>query len=289
MISSRVSLPAVHQNPETPARRSLPPISEMFSDIQLKRHHPPQQGYYASLHSKSMADRNEPVGTAYDRVYHDYRSASGDRRQHLAPAPQPDQVSHMPAVYSTPQSQTQIGLIHYDPSRGGCAEFLPTHFMNWSYQQFFSRIRYFSGTIANFAEACSRDDQQHLPSELEVGGMIANVDSIKREIDQYQLFIQSAKRVRERNTGDDTVEVTRNVHMYSDSTEFPPHKVVKKQRVRPTRPGHCHECKLTASSEWRYGPNGPGTLCNACGLRYGKLERKRKRQLEAQPLPAKKT
>lgn len=140
MISSRVSLPAVHQNPETPARRSLPPISEMFSDIQLKCHHPPQQGYYASLHSKSMVDRNEPVGTAYDPVYHDYRSASGDRRQHLAPAPQPDQASHMPAVYSTPQSQTQIGLIHYDPSRGGRAEFLPRHFMNWSYQQFFSRV-----------------------------------------------------------------------------------------------------------------------------------------------------
>ena len=140
MICSRVSLPAVHQNPGTPARRSLPPISEMLSDIQQKRHHPPQQGYYASLPSKSMADRNEPEGAAYDPVYHDYRSASGDRRQLLASAPQPDQTSHMPVVYRTPQSQTQIGLIHYDPRRGGCAEFLPRHYMNWSYQQFFGRV-----------------------------------------------------------------------------------------------------------------------------------------------------
>ncbi|KAI9286812.1 hypothetical protein BC943DRAFT_275597 [Umbelopsis sp. AD052] len=29
----------------------------------------------------------------------------------------------------------------------------------------------------------------------------------------------------------------------------------------------CHECGCVESPEWRRGPNGPKTLCNACGLR----------------------
>ncbi|XP_059668508.1 protein FAR1-RELATED SEQUENCE 5-like [Cornus florida] len=32
----------------------------------------------------------------------------------------------------------------------------------------------------------------------------------------------------------------------------------------------CTACKSTVSSTWRYGPKGPRTLCNACGLRYKK-------------------
>ena len=29
------------------------------------------------------------------------------------------------------------------------------------------------------------------------------------------------------------------------------------------------------SPEWRKGPNGPKTLCNACGLRWAKKEKKK--------------
>lgn len=29
------------------------------------------------------------------------------------------------------------------------------------------------------------------------------------------------------------------------------------------------------SPEWRKGPSGPKTLCNACGLRWAKKEKKR--------------
>lgn len=41
-------------------------------------------------------------------------------------------------------------------------------------------------------------------------------------------------------------------------------------------PGHsCQECGTTQSPEWRKGPNGSKTLCNACGLRYAKRLRQR--------------
>ncbi|GAA6035491.1 hypothetical protein JCM8097_000278 [Rhodosporidiobolus ruineniae] len=35
----------------------------------------------------------------------------------------------------------------------------------------------------------------------------------------------------------------------------------------------CQNCGRTDSPEWRAGPNGPKTLCNACGLRYAKIQK----------------
>lgn len=37
----------------------------------------------------------------------------------------------------------------------------------------------------------------------------------------------------------------------------------------------CADCGTTSSPEWRKGPHGPKTLCNACGLRWAKKNKKR--------------
>lgn len=42
----------------------------------------------------------------------------------------------------------------------------------------------------------------------------------------------------------------------------------------------CTDCGTLDSPEWRRGPTGPKTLCNACGLRWAKQEKKRTRTLE---------
>lgn len=39
--------------------------------------------------------------------------------------------------------------------------------------------------------------------------------------------------------------------------------------------GRCHACNSSETPEWRRGPDGARTLCNACGLHYAKMERKR--------------
>ncbi|KAI8988292.1 hypothetical protein BDF20DRAFT_317660 [Mycotypha africana] len=36
----------------------------------------------------------------------------------------------------------------------------------------------------------------------------------------------------------------------------------------------CHSCNTTETPEWRRGPDGARTLCNACGLHYSKLLKK---------------
>lgn len=50
-------------------------------------------------------------------------------------------------------------------------------------------------------------------------------------------------------------------------------KEKKKQKVADEYV--CADCGTLDSPEWRKGPKGPKTLCNACGLRWAKKEKKR--------------
>jgi len=45
----------------------------------------------------------------------------------------------------------------------------------------------------------------------------------------------------------------------------PPPYGYQLQRASP--PGKCHSCNIRETPEWRRGPDGARTLCNACGLR----------------------
>ena len=42
---------------------------------------------------------------------------------------------------------------------------------------------------------------------------------------------------------------------------------LKKRRGRAAPPGRCQSCNRAETPEWRRGPDGARTLCNACGLR----------------------
>lgn len=49
----------------------------------------------------------------------------------------------------------------------------------------------------------------------------------------------------------------------------------KKKKVKVAEEYVCTDCGTLDSPEWRKGPSGPKTLCNACGLRWAKKEKKR--------------
>eukprot|EP01135_Chromosphaera_perkinsii_P003210 Nk52_evm17s238 gene=Nk52_evmTU17s238 len=64
----------------------------------------------------------------------------------------------------------------------------------------------------------------------------------------------------------------------------------KKKSFKPLPQSEgCTECRTKLSPEWRKGPMGPKTLCNACGLRYSKkikqAEQKAKLLAASQGLP----
>ncbi len=45
------------------------------------------------------------------------------------------------------------------------------------------------------------------------------------------------------------------------------HEVLNLHLQRAAPPGRCHSCNRAETPEWRRGPDGARTLCNACGLR----------------------
>ncbi|KAL2155212.1 hypothetical protein VTH82DRAFT_3888 [Thermothelomyces myriococcoides] len=49
----------------------------------------------------------------------------------------------------------------------------------------------------------------------------------------------------------------------------------KKKKLKLAEEYVCTDCGTLESPEWRKGPGGPKTLCNACGLRWAKREKKK--------------
>jgi PAS domain S-box-containing protein len=49
----------------------------------------------------------------------------------------------------------------------------------------------------------------------------------------------------------------------------------ERKKVKVAEEYVCADCGTLDSPEWRKGPKGPKTLCNACGLRWAKKEKKR--------------
>ncbi|ORE18776.1 hypothetical protein BCV71DRAFT_226745 [Rhizopus microsporus] len=58
----------------------------------------------------------------------------------------------------------------------------------------------------------------------------------------------------------------------------------KRVQKRPAFQGRCHSCNISETPEWRRGPDGARTLCNACGLHYAKLTKKQQQQQQTQLL-----
>jgi len=60
----------------------------------------------------------------------------------------------------------------------------------------------------------------------------------------------------------------------------------KKKKLKVAEEYVCTDCGTLDSPEWRKGPSGPKTLCNACGLRWAKKEKKRNASIASSSLPA---
>ncbi|EKM58548.1 uncharacterized protein PHACADRAFT_252970 [Phanerochaete carnosa HHB-10118-sp] len=91
------------------------------------------------------------------------------------------------------------------------------------------------------------------------------------------------------STAEQDMEIIRSKRATSSGQSTPgqPKSKYRKRSQRATPPGKCHSCNIRETPEWRRGPDGARTLCNACGLHYAKLMRKRDKALGAdgKPIP----
>ncbi|KAI7905136.1 uncharacterized protein BX663DRAFT_541374 [Cokeromyces recurvatus] len=69
--------------------------------------------------------------------------------------------------------------------------------------------------------------------------------------------------------------IVHNIETASSNENQSSSKQGKKQRTNNfNNMKICTDCGTTEAPEWRRGPNGPKTLCNACGLRWSKIQKK---------------
>ncbi|CRG86161.1 GATA zinc finger domain-containing protein 9 [Talaromyces islandicus] len=93
-------------------------------------------------------------------------------------------------------------------------------------------------------------------------------------LSQEQALAEQRAQRRERI---DPVYEDGHVGLYQDGFKSPTGLTggdAKKRRGKAAPPGRCHSCNRAETPEWRRGPDGARTLCNACGLHYAKLTRK---------------
>ncbi|KAH9079162.1 hypothetical protein EDB83DRAFT_2341012 [Lactarius deliciosus] len=71
------------------------------------------------------------------------------------------------------------------------------------------------------------------------------------------------------------------ITVLEDDGDAEPRRKKLKKSFGGGDPYICNTCGRTDSPEWRKGPRGPKTLCNACGLRWAKKVRKFEEAAEA--------
>ncbi|KAH7303615.1 hypothetical protein B0I35DRAFT_498103, partial [Stachybotrys elegans] len=140
------------------------------------------------------------------------------------------------------------------------------------------------GRIAQEQQGGSHHGPDRLPTEREMAKMLLNADLLKRSLERMRepvVVTMQNDRAREGIKPKGPYEEDPDVTMYTEGGKpaYPMAAEVKKRRGVTAPPGRCHSCNRVDTPEWRRGPDGARTLCNACGLHYAKLERKR--QVEA--------
>ncbi|KAJ4861567.1 GATA zinc finger domain-containing protein [Trichoderma breve] len=151
------------------------------------------------------------------------------------------------------------------------------------------RIRIVSGMLRDDAELRSLQRKLDATQKREAGAIekrILKEPELRRLIEEeYASEAAEGKRRLEgdfREDGESSKEEDQVVPMDWDSIE-PPFTdgvmEVEKRRGSAAPPGRCHSCNRIVTTDWRRGPDGARTLCNACGRIYA-----RKRRLEARSL-----
>ncbi|KAH6949579.1 hypothetical protein DER45DRAFT_588422 [Fusarium avenaceum] len=274
------ALPVFSDSPRSPfiSPPSLLPVSNCrqsplgMAEIPPQHHHPEQQ---------KTPEPHQPLCGVYTHP--------------PPPCPPPAPVTYQPhqirpgqiplPAYLTSSRHDYATPARYDAT-------VNRHLGSWTYQDALSRISSLSRTILHCAEAYSRLAREQrgahlipkrLPTEWELSDMLSNMELIKRSLEHVKDFVQTSTQNERTREGGKMKYLYKKEHhapIYGhaiqsslDITE------IKNRRARAAHPRRCHSCSRINTSGWRRRPDGARTLCNACGLHYAKLDRKR--QFEA--------
>ncbi|KAI1002193.1 hypothetical protein K3495_g6009 [Podosphaera aphanis] len=164
----------------------------------------------------------------------------------------------------------------------------------WDFENNLAEINFSSSALQEWSatyDAIAMSKQPHvnavwdrMPSLDSILEMKKHQEKISSCLEHMRRIIKEAKQQIERSVVEqrsqdlnsrstDYDEETTSIYN-DDSKNHSYSSEAKKRRGRAAPPGRCHSCNRAETPEWRRGPDGARTLCNACGLHYAKLTRK---------------
>lgn len=100
-----------------------------------------------------------------------------------------------------------------------------------------------------------------------VGGVGTGNSGSAMDSSMSSSFTSNASSVTSNmNDGANAYRSTEGATRNSKNSDVP-HQKYRKRAKRSQAPGRCQSCHSSDTPEWRRGPDGARTLCNACGLR----------------------
>ncbi|KAI5121881.1 hypothetical protein M0805_001087 [Coniferiporia weirii] len=286
--SSPYEAPAQYGHPSLPPMRTASPASHTSLDHPAAPHYNPSAGPYAPSYphpqyapipggssqqwpedewGQPPQDPVQPVFVAPGRG--DLASPPTDPRTYVTP-----QYSSTPA--STRPEERGAYLSEVSPSSKGKArernpapssQSVPPSAFNPSPASY-SELMNTYGQLLSECELLTRQTVPGRPASLD------DIERMLRSATQGLQLLQPAASLAmaqtRRNPSEDS---SLSADMEIQSPEMP---AERQEETGPASDGQkCLGCGATSTPEWRRGPLGPRTLCNACGLVYAKMIKKR--------------
>ncbi|KIX07564.1 uncharacterized protein Z518_02217 [Rhinocladiella mackenziei CBS 650.93] len=264
------------------------PASQHFSYPTSPRSHPPSSFRSSSLTNTSFNNHNEHPPARSPQAYEQPRPPF-PFPQIANPAPSNYPPAHEPFQFSAGQKPEDTRGPHPRPDSDiHYSDTVKRHLDVFDTEMGLNEISEASARTLDFARIWaqryhqgSRSGYFHesLPGIHEVDDILRQSHRIfenlthLREVVVAQQTAISEHRARLART----TQMEDDYHGISDEYRgvgYGPGDGKKPRRGKAAPPGRCHSCNRAETPEWRRGPDGARTLCNACGLHYAKLTRK---------------
>ncbi|KAJ2390668.1 hypothetical protein H4S02_001727, partial [Coemansia sp. RSA 2611] len=99
------------------------------------------------------------------------------------------------------------------------------------------------------------------------------IDMARKAYEVLMVFMTIRRERMSASADNDTMEYIRKRRTVLSPARTKTRK--RSKRAEAALPNTCRSCGISETPEWRRGPDGARTLCNACGLHYAKLNKKR--------------
>ncbi|OSS51445.1 hypothetical protein B5807_03299 [Epicoccum nigrum] len=263
---------------------------------------------YSSYPSAPPAVYDSPAPQPTEHVNHQYGYSKPPYASYPPPAPAPSgppaaypphtsAYSAQPRYYPTSlRDNTEARLEEKKLNRASLApygESVKRHLDSFDLEASLNEMADGCGRISDFSKAYRQraHENQRIGMTPQSIPRLEEIDEMMKQSERVQMSLQRMRDVVFSHQQASLAEPVRDAHYrringydhetssaYGDDLKAnggfvgADNKTRKRGRAAP--PGRCHSCNRAETPEWRRGPDGARTLCNACGLHYAKLTRK---------------